>query len=549
MGFRHFSITDGKVDPIPLIKSSARIQNIRPSCIRNSYLVNLILRLLLGFVMVVKDVKFSANKSKNCSVVVGVYSDGSLSAGARALDVNGKISESIKKLNFCGGLFKTCSFVSCTEEVNHVVLVGLGEKSKEYSEFELEKLGAVIYCASAKLDEEISVLISGKDISFKCSKYGSELMAFGFMLKSWNFDKYKTKCDCSYKPKLKRAVFVTEECEAIESEFVWFKNLADGIFLTREVVSEPANVIYPETLAKIAESELKPLGVEIQILEKDEMAKLGMGALLGVAQGSEKDPRLVILKWNGAADKNAKPVAFVGKGVTFDSGGISIKPDDGMHEMRYDMAGSGTVLGLMKAVALNKLPVNIIGVMALVENMPSGSAQRPGDIVKSMSGQTIEIMSTDAEGRLILADALWYVQSKHNPEAIIDLATLTGAIVVALGHEFAGLFSNCDKLADQIKASSEITGEKVWRMPLTEHFDKSINSDIADMINLSKPGTRAGGTTAAQFLKRFVNDKRWAHIDIAGVETTKDDLFICSKGVTGFGVHLLFDFLCRNYAK
>ena len=549
MGFRHFSITDGKVDPIPLIKSSARIQNIRPSCIRNSYLVNLILRLLLGFVMVVKDVKFSANKSKNCSVVVGVYSDGSLSAGARALDVNGKISESIKKLNFCGGLFKTCSFVSCTEEVNHVVLVGLGEKSKEYSEFELEKLGAVIYCASAKLDEEISVLISGKDISFKCSKYGSELMAFGFMLKSWNFDKYKTKCDCSYKPRLKRAVFVTEEYEAIESEFVWFKNLADGIFLTREVVSEPANVIYPETLAKIAESELKPLGVEIQILEKDEMAKLGMGALLGVAQGSEKDPRLVILKWNGAADKNAKPVAFVGKGVTFDSGGISIKPDDGMHEMRYDMAGSGTVLGLMKAVALNKLPVNIIGVMALVENMPSGSAQRPGDIVKSMSGQTIEIMSTDAEGRLILADALWYVQSKHNPEAIIDLATLTGAIVVALGHEFAGLFSNCDKLADQIKASSEITGEKVWRMPLTEHFDKSINSDIADMINLSKPGTRAGGTTAAQFLKRFVNDKRWAHIDIAGVETTKDDLFICSKGVTGFGVHLLFDFLCRNYAK
>jgi len=219
-------------------------------------------------------------------------------------------------------------------------------------------------------------------------------------------------------------------------------------------------------------------------------------------------------------------VAFVGKGVTFDSGGISIKPDDGMYEMRYDMAGSGTVLGLMKAIALNKLPVNVVGAMALVENMPSGSAQRPGDVVKSMSGQTIEIMSTDAEGRLILADALWYVQSKHDPDAIIDLATLTGAIVVALGHEFAGLFSNCDKLADQIKASSEITGEKVWRMPLTEHFDKSINSDIADMINLSKPGTRAGGTTAAQFLKRFVNDKRWAHIDIAGVELQK---MICSS--------------------
>ena len=499
--------------------------------------------------MVVKDVKFSANMSENCSVVVGVYSDGSLSSGAVSLDANGEISAGVKKLGFCGKLFKTGSFVSCNEKINHVILVGLGEKSKEFSEFEMEKLGATIYCAAAKLDKEISVLISGADVSFKCSKYGNSLMAFGFMLKSSDFDKYKTKkCECSKKD-LQKAVFVTPEYAAVESEFAWFRNLADGIFLTREVVSEPANVIYPESLAKIAKTELEPLGVEVQILEKEEMAKLGMGALLGVAQGSEKDPRLVILKWNGAADKSAKPVAFVGKGVTFDSGGISIKPDNGMEEMRYDMAGSGTVLGLMKAIALNKLPVNVVGAMALVENMPSGSAQRPGDIVKSMSGQTIEVLSTDAEGRLILADALWYVQSKHDPEAIIDLATLTGAIVVALGHEFAGLFSNCDKLADQIKASSEITGEKVWRMPLSEHFDKSIDSDIADMINLSKPGTRAGGTTAAQFLKRFVNDKSWAHIDIAGVETTKDDLFICSKGVTGFGVHLLFDFLCRNYAK
>lgn len=503
--------------------------------------------------MVVKDINFSENMSEGCSVVVGVYADGSLSSGAVSLDADRDISEAVKKLGFCGKLFESKSFLSCDDKIKHVILIGLGEKSKIYSEYELEKLGATIYAAAAKLDEEISVLISGEDISCNCPSYEcpqcrTSLMAFGFMLKSWKFDKYKTKkCDCS--TNLQKAVFVTKECAAIKTKFEKFKNLADGIFLTRTVVSEPANVIYPESLANIAKSELEPLGVEVQILEKDEMAKLGMGALLGVAQGSEKDPRLVILKWNGAADKNAKPVAFVGKGVTFDSGGISIKPDDGMHEMRYDMAGSGTVLGLMKAVALNKLPINVIGAMALVENMPSGSAQRPGDVVKSMSGQTIEIMSTDAEGRLILADALWYVQDKHDPEAIIDLATLTGAIVVALGHEFAGLFSNCDKLAEQIKVSSEITGEKVWRMPLSEHFDKSINSDLADMINLSKPGTRAGGTTAAQFLKRFTNGKRWAHIDIAGVETTKDDLFICSKGVTGFGVHLLFDFLCRNYAK
>lgn len=499
--------------------------------------------------MVVKDIKFSERMSEDCSVVVGVYSDGTLSSGAVPLDANGDISAGIKKLGFCGKLFKTDSFVSCNDKINHVILVGLGEKSKEFSEFEMEKLGAIIYCAASKLDKEISILISGGDVSFKCSKYGTSLMALGFTLRSWDFDKYKTKkCECS-KKNLQKALFVTKEYAAVESEFVWFRNLADGIFLTREVVSEPANVIYPESLAKVAKEELEPLGVEVQVLKKEEMAKLEMGAMLGVSQGSEKDPRFVILKWNGAADEGAKPVAFVGKGVTFDSGGISIKPDDGMHEMRYDMAGAGTVLGLMKAIALNKLPVNVVGAMALVENMPSGSAQRPGDIVKSMSGQTIEIMSTDAEGRLILADALWYVQSRYDPKAIIDLATLTGAIVVALGHEFAGLFSNCDELADQIKVSAKITGEKVWRMPLTKHFDKSIDSDIADMINLSKPGTRAGGTTAAQFLKRFVNDKNWAHIDIAGVETTKDDLFICSKGVTGFGVHLLFDFLCRNYAK
>ncbi|MCR5225292.1 MAG: leucyl aminopeptidase, partial [Alphaproteobacteria bacterium] len=321
------------------------------------------------------------------------------------------------------------------------------------------------------------------------------------------------------------------------------------VFLTRTVVAEPSNVIYPETLAKIAKEELEPLGVKVEILKKDEMKKLGMNALLGVAQGSANDPRLVVLSWNHGK-KGDKPVAFIGKGVTFDSGGISIKPDDGMNEMSFDMAGSGTVLGVFKAIALNKLPVNAVGVMALVENMPSGTAQRPGDIVKSMSGQTIEILSTDAEGRLILADALWYAQDKFKPTAMIDLATLTGAIVVALGHEFAGLFSNSDELAEKITQSSVETGEKVWRMPLTKHFDDGINSEVADMRNLGKPGVRGGSITAAQFLQRFVNKTTWAHIDIAGVESTNDDdVFVCSKGATGFGVHLLYDFLNKNYCK
>ncbi len=498
--------------------------------------------------MVIKDIKFSNYIPENTSIVIGFYSDGTLSTGSSDLDSSTKefIIKNIEKKGTKGELNQSISIVANNDTFNHIILIGLGDKEHKFSKVELEKLGASIYSAANDLDEKISILLSGKDFS-QSSDDCLKLIAFGLMLKSWRFDKYKTKEN--KKLKLQKVIFVSQEYETLNDKFSEFSKLAEGIFLTREVVSEPANIIYPESLAEIAKNELSPLGVEIHILKKDEMKKLGMGALLGVAQGSEHSPRLVVLKWNGSPNKDEKPIAFVGKGVTFDSGGISIKPDDGMHEMRYDMAGSGTVLGLLKAVALNKLPINVVGIMALVENMPSGTAQRPGDIVKSMSGQTIEIMSTDAEGRLILADALWYVQDKYNPSAIIDLATLTGAIVVALGHEFAGLFSNCDDLAQQITSSAMETGEKVWRMPLSKHFDESINSDIADMINLSKPGTRAGGTTAAQFLQRFVNGKRWAHIDIAGVETSKDDLFICSKGATGFGVHLLYDFLTKNYIK
>lgn len=499
--------------------------------------------------MFIKDIEFSSDVAEKSTLVAGIYSDGSLSASATWLDqkFHGEIVERMKKCDFSGKLFETTSFVLSATDYNHIILVCLGEKSKKYTSLELEKLGAVIYSAAAKLDKSISVLLDKDDLNFEeCPGCIAAIIAFGLTLKSWTFDKYKTKNND--KVKLERIVFMTSDLDESRTKFKQLKNLADGIFLTREVVSEPANVIYPESLGHITEDELKHLGVEVQIFRPAEIENLKMGALLGVGQGSEKTPRLIVLKWNGGR-QDEQPVAFVGKGVTFDSGGISIKPDDGMGDMKYDMAGSGVVLGLFKAIALNKLKVNAVGVMALVENMPSGSAQRPGDIVTSMSGQTIEIMSTDAEGRLILADALWYVQEKFQPQAIIDLATLTGAIVVALGHEFAGLFSNCDVLAKEIEQSAAVTGEKVWRMPLSEHFDKAIDSDVADMCNLSKPGTRAGGTTAAQFLQRFVNGKRWAHIDIAGVESTKDDLFVCSKGVTGFGVHLLFDFLQRNYVK
>ncbi|MDR2107299.1 MAG: leucyl aminopeptidase [Holosporaceae bacterium] len=504
-------------------------------------------------IMVPDKITFTDKIRKGGSVVVGVYADGSLSPNAAKIDkdLGGIISKSLKKPGFAVKTqFKTRSFVCPDDNRNHVIITGLGDRDKEYARFEAEKLGAAVWSGSAELDEEVIVAINEEDVRFSDGCV-SAFMAFGALLKSWNFDKYKSEKDD--KIKLRRPEMLSKNKTAAEKQFAELRNVAEGIFLTRLVVSEPANVIYPTSLAEVAKNELIPLGAEVEILKTAEMKKLGMNALLAVAQGSQNEPRLAILRWNGGSksESSAPTIAFIGKGVTFDSGGISLKPGDGMHEMRCDMAGSGTVLGLVKAAALNKLPVNIVGLMAMVENMPSGSAQRPGDVVKSMSGQTIEVLNTDAEGRMVLADALWYAKEKFNPEIMVDFATLTGAIVVALGHEFAGLFSNCDVLAEQISKSGTATGEKLWRMPMSKHFDEGINSDIADMQNTGKPDVRGGSITAAQFLKRFVGDKKWAHIDIAGVETSaSEDLFICQKGgATGFGVHLMYDFLRENYAK
>jgi leucyl aminopeptidase len=495
-----------------------------------------------------KDVSFVDALGDGGSFVIGVYLDGQLSKNAAALNDRGEknLEKNLKKINFSGKLFETAAFVSAAENSGHVIVVGLGESGRNFSKFDVEKLGAAAYSAAKKLDSSVTLAIDGNDVT--CGEDVAPLLAFGAILKSWEFDKYKTKKTDLVRLTTLR-VFSSNAPES-EKNFATYRNLAEAIFLTRLVVSEPANVIYPESLAEIAKRELLPLGIDVEILNKHDMTTLGMNALLGVAQGSVNEPKLAVLHWAGAADKSQPPIAFVGKGVTFDSGGISIKPGDNMHEMRYDMAGAGTVLGLIKSVALNKLPVNVVGVLALVENMPSGAAQRPGDIVKSMSGQTIEVLNTDAEGRLILADALWYTQDRFSPVALVDLATLTGAIVVALGHEFAGLFSNDDDLAAQIEASAAITGEKVWRMPLTDHFDRGIDSDLADMQNIGRATVRGGSITAAQFLKRFVNDVKWAHLDIAGVEnTTDDDVFLCARGATGFGVHLLYDFLSQNHAK
>lgn len=506
------------------------------------------------------NISFLDSFQDGSSLVVGVYSGAELSPSAKKIDSDGEIAKMVSKVEFSGKCCETASFVSGNDARKYVLLIGLGEKEKTLSNFEAQKLGASIYEASSGF-EKCFVAINDEDIKLTSSSDSSEktpsdstgssasagatiqsLVAFGSLLKSWRFDKYKSKKD--EKIKLKELIFEASDPAAAEKNFASFRNLADAIFLTREVVAEPANVIYPESFASKA-LELFKVGAEVEILDQDQMKSLGMNALLGVAQGSINEPRLVIVRWNGSQNPSDTPIAFVGKGVTFDSGGISIKPSDHMEDMRHDMAGAGAVLGLMKAVALNKLPINVIGVMPLVENMPSGSAQRPGDIVKSMSGQTIEVLNTDAEGRLILADALWYTQDKYKPAAIVDLATLTGAIVIALGHEFAGLFSNSDQLAEKISESAQNTGERVWRLPMTQAFDKGIDSDIADVQNCARPGVRAGSITAAHFLKRFVNGTPWAHIDIAGVEVSGGKSFICSNGATGFGVQLLYDLLSK----
>ena len=370
--------------------------------------------------------------------------------------------------------------------------------------------------------------------------------ALGARLGGYRFDKYRTKMKDKDKPSLKVVAVLSEAAAAAKKLHAPLDKLAAGVELTRNLVTEPANVIYPESLAAECRK-LTKLGVKVEVFGEREMKRLGMGALLGVGQGSARESQLVVMQWNGGK-KGARPVSFVGKGVCFDTGGISIKPAAGMEEMKWDMGGAGAVIGAMAAIAGRKAKANVVGVVALVENMPSGTAQRPGDVVTSMSGQTIEVLNTDAEGRLILCDAMWYTQQRFKPQAMIDLATLTGAIIIALGHEHAGLFSNNDKLSEQLTAAGKAEDEQLWRLPLSEAYDAGLNSPIADMQNIAGPGFGAGSITAAQFLQRFVVEKTpWAHLDIAGTAWSKKDKATVPKGATGYGVRLLNRLVADHY--
>jgi leucyl aminopeptidase len=371
-------------------------------------------------------------------------------------------------------------------------------------------------------------------------------LALGATLRAYSFDRYKTKKkDDNDKPGSRKVSVAVADVAAARKAYAAYEAVGQGVIIARDLVNEPANVLYPQEFARRA-SALRKQGVAVEVLDEPAMKKLGMNALLGVGQGSRHDSRLVVMRWNGGKKGDA-PVAFVGKGVCFDTGGISIKPAGNMEDMKGDMAGAACVVGLMHALAARKAKVNAVGVIGLVENMPDGNAQRPGDIIKSMSGQTIEIINTDAEGRLVLADALWYTAKRFKPKFMVNLATLTGAIIVALGHEHAGMFSNDDKLSERLTQAGRDTGELVWRMPLAKEYDKLIDSKFADVKNTG--GSRAAGAiTAAQFLQRFVMDKTpWAHLDIAGTGFDSRQVETNRSWGSGWGVRLLECLVAEHY--
>ena len=424
-------------------------------------------------------------------------------------------------------------------KINSKKTIFLVSIKKDIKTSDIENLGAKFH-SYINYDKQNEYFVNSDTINSKIKNFVGYFL-HGIKLKSYQFNIYKSK-----KSKKTVAINVIGNKNRISTQDqLRFKALEEGTFFARDLVSEPGNILHPDEYAKRINS-LKKFGLIINIYDEKKLKKLGMNALLGVGQGSIRGSYLVTMEWNGAKN-NSKPLAFVGKGVCFDTGGISLKPAKFMEDMTYDMAGSATVVGLMKNLAVRKAKVNAVGVVGLVENMPGGNAQRPGDIVKSYSGKTIEILNTDAEGRLVLADALTFTEKKFKPKFMVDLATLTGAIIVSLGSEYAGLFSNDDKLSNQLVEAGNKVEEKLWRMPLHKNFDKLIDSKNADMQNINYVGG-AGSTTAAQFLQRFVLNKTpWAHLDIAGMAFSKYGGALNSGGATGYGVRLLNKLIEDDY--
>jgi leucyl aminopeptidase len=454
--------------------------------------------------------------------------------------LEGPLAQAAAASRFTGAKGQTLDVLAPTGmDAARLVLVGVG-KAGALDAIGVEHGAALAYAAvsaSGLATLRIELPDAGADLAAHA--------ALGVRLASYRFDKYRTKEPAEKKPSVVKTEIVAADAKAALAAFAPLAALADAVSFTRDLVSEPPNVLYPAEYAQRVKK-LESLGLEVEILGEAQMMKLGMGSLLAVGQGSVRDSQLVVIRWNGAADKTAQPIAFVGKGVCFDTGGISIKPADGMEDMKWDMGGSAAVAGLMHVLAGRKAKVNAVGILGLVENMPDGNAYRPGDVLTSMSGQTIEIINTDAEGRLVLADAVWYCQDRFKPKFMVDLATLTGAIIIALGNDLAGCYSNNEELAGNLIAASNTEGEPLWRMPLPAQYDKNIDSMIADMKNT---GGRPGGSiTAAMFIQRFANGVPWAHLDIAGTAWKKPSAFPTSPdGATGYGVRLLNRMVAEKY--
>jgi leucyl aminopeptidase len=457
----------------------------------------------------------------------------------------GALARAIAAGRFTGKKGSICTVLAPGAGLSRVLAVGLG-KMEAMTPHSVEEAGGA---AAAALSGEADAALATGDLAPALAAAAG----MGAVLRAYRFDRYRTKEKAEDKPKLAAlSVLCADPAEAAEA---WgpLESVANGVFLARDLASEPPNVLFPAEMADRCLA-LEELGVKVEVFGPKDMEKLGFGMLMGVALGSATEPRMVVMRWHGASggkgkakkgEPKPKPLAFIGKGVTFDTGGISIKGAGGMEDMKWDMAGAGAVIGAMAALAGRKAAVDVVGLVGLVENMPSSTAQRPGDVVTSYSGQTVEIINTDAEGRLVLGDVLWYCQERFEPAFMVDLATLTGGIIVALGHEYAGLFANDEALAQNLQASGAAWGEKLWRMPLGDAYDRMIKSEIADMKNV---GGRPGGSiSAACFIQRFTNGVPWAHLDIAGTAWSQKDTPTTPKGATAFGVRLIDRLVAEHY--
>ncbi len=493
----------------------------------------------------------SADPEPTCVVLAG--DDVALGARARELDQRsgGALAKAAEAAQFKGKKKSTAEILAPPRiGVSRLVLVGLG-KPGDLEENDWVMLGGVAAGAiSARKSKNASVIAEAPEHSGVRPETLAALLAFGAALRLYEFRKYMTKQksddDNAAPDKLQKVVIHCADPDKARAAFARYQALVNGIDIARDLVNEPANMLGPVEFADRVR-ELEEVGVEVEILDAEELEKLKMGALLAVAQGSVRPARVAVMQWHGGKSKRTKPLAFIGKGVVFDTGGISIKPAAGMEDMKGDMGGAACVVGLMHALAERKAHVNAVGIIGMVENMPSGTATRPGDIVTAHSGQTVEILNTDAEGRLVLADLLSYAQERFKPRLMINLATLTGAIMVALGKEYAGLFVNDDKLANELLDASATTGEKIWRMPLDKAYDKMVESKNADIKNIG--GRWAGACTAAAFLKYFVKDTPWAHIDLAGTAMDAPKSDINPSWGSGWGVRLLDRFVADKHEK